>query len=542
LVGSLIDSLTQLAPLGTRAVIHAMSQRARVTPLVHPAVDPVEVAIPDNVVVVPGPWDYSIILDGIYPGIIKGDVVFFEFDDVISPYVIQDSKAEPKTIAPNVQIPLTVIKVTYAGVLLENVGDKLQIWFSPVQAGELIRLPATTASAAQILAHADIDPLANAPLAIVDAEGDAVLITTDEISNTPLTLPATIYTNLALATRGRTVKNEILGSGDASIPFQSFRLKKSPLTYLVDPSAPNGRRSTLDVYVNGQKWRQAQSFYGALPTDQIYVVRHDEDHQTEVVFGDGELGQRIPSGGNNVVATYRFGVGGNVPANSITAPEKPVKGIRKVFNPLPAAGGKEPPTPEQLRRETPLSTLVLGRLVSLPDFEAEARRYGNVVNAKARWDWNDAEDSGMVQIWFATRDQGVSSTDLCDYLRGLAAPNTRVNVAKATDWTAHLRIDLVVDPRYRAEDVELEVARRLFDDWDGVLSVRNVPIGRRLYRSKISASIHTVPGVLGVTAIAINGVNMGPWRDVAEGIYPDFENIHLIVGGTEAGKILFGEN
>jgi len=190
-------------------------------------------------------------------------------------------------------------------------------------------------------------------------------------------------------------------------------------------------------------WRQ--------PNDAIYVVRHDEDHQTFVVFGDGELGQRLPTGVNNVVATYRYGVGGNVPANSITALEKPIKGVRKVFNPLPATGGKEPPTPEQQRREAPLSTLVLGRLVSLPDFEAETRRYGNVVSAKARWGWDDSGEDAVVQVWFATRDAGDPSAELRSYLQGMAEPNARIHVIKAKPSSKALRIELEIDPRFRAQ-------------------------------------------------------------------------------------------
>jgi hypothetical protein len=58
--------------------------------------------------------------------------------------------------------------------------------------------------------------------------------------------PLTVYGNVITATRGESVFNEVLGSGDPRIPGQQFTLKKKPLTYV---SAPNalGRSSTLQL-------------------------------------------------------------------------------------------------------------------------------------------------------------------------------------------------------------------------------------------------------------------------------------------------------
>jgi hypothetical protein len=480
----------------------------------------------------------QITTDGVHQGIIVGEPIVIELNGGFF-VATAATVTVTSTDVEGFPIPTTVVILDGVPLFYSQLyalgKQSLKLWFGPVVSARLVKIPPSEVSFAQIAAAA---ASATEPGALVlDSLGK--VITAGETAAVP---PIRILQNLSLATRGETVTNEILGSGNAATPFQSFRLKKSPLTYLADPTAPNGRRSTLEVHVDGQKWREAQTFYGALPTDPIYVIRHDEDHQTEVVFGDGELGRRLPTGVNNVVATYRFGVGGNVPANSINTLKKPIKGVRKVFNPLPATGGKEPPTPEQVRREAPLGMLVLGRLVSLPDFEAETRRYGNVVNAKARWGWDQAGEDASVQVWFATRDEGDPSIDLRKYLEGLAAPNTQVSVSKAEALSKRLTIDLVVDPRYKAEDVELEVAQRLFDDWDGVLSVRNMPIGGRLHRSRLYAVIHAVPGVLGIDAISIDGDAMDASRAVDEGTYLDFENVDLMVGGTEAGKRLFGAN
>ena len=482
----------------------------------------------------PNGSNLDVTTDGVYQGITKGSPVAVEYANGLALAFATDVVVTP-TAVNGISIPTTIVTLSGAPPGLANYKQSLKIWFNPVPAAKLVRLPATEVTYAQILATANIQNPAE--VVILDST-DAVITESNPLAIPPIR----VLRDLAKATRGKTVKDELLGSGDASTPFQTFRLAKSPLTYLADPSAPNGRRSTLEVYANGQKWRQAQSFYGARPNDTIYVVRHDEDHQTFVVFGDGELGQRLPTGVNNVVATYRYGVGGNVPANSITALEKPIKGVRKVFNPLPATGGKEPPTPEQQRREAPLSTLVLGRLVSLPDFEAETRRYGNVVSAKARWGWDDSGEDAVVQVWFATRDAGDPSAELRSYLQGMAEPNARIHVIKAKPSSKALRVELEIDPRFRAQDVELEVAERLFDDWDGVLSIRNMPIGASLARSRLYATIHAVPGVLGITGIALDGVEMPALLTMPEDTYLDLENTDLTIGSTPAGLQLFGAN
>ena len=62
----------------------------------------------------------------------------------------------------------------------------------------------------------------------------------------------TIYGNVALATHGETIKDEILGSGDAGLPYQSFELQQSPLTY-TPADASSGGTSTLEVRVNDLK-------------------------------------------------------------------------------------------------------------------------------------------------------------------------------------------------------------------------------------------------------------------------------------------------
>ena len=79
-----------------------------------------------------------------------------------------------------------------------------------------------------------------------------------------------INANVAAATHGESVK-ELLGSGDATIPYQSFTLRQPPLTY-VSADTPSGSASTLKVYVNDVLWQEAPFFYGHGANEHIYVT------------------------------------------------------------------------------------------------------------------------------------------------------------------------------------------------------------------------------------------------------------------------------
>jgi hypothetical protein len=79
----------------------------------------------------------------------------------------------------------------------------------------------------------------------------------------PLSCPrvrssVTVCANVALATHGKSVAGEVLGSGDAGQKNQSFVLKQGPLTYLSDDSEL-GASSTLSVRVDGVLWREVSS-------------------------------------------------------------------------------------------------------------------------------------------------------------------------------------------------------------------------------------------------------------------------------------------
>jgi predicted phage baseplate assembly protein len=172
---------------------------------------------------------------------------------------------------------------------------------------------------------------------------------------------AAVNANVGPATNGQSV-SEILGSGSASTPNQSFTLKQSPLTFVSAPT-PSSRQSTLQVTVSGVTWTGAPTLYQQGPSQQVYATLNQPGGAAEVFFGDGVQGATLPTGQNNVQASYRIGLGsaGNVAAGSLTTLMDRPLGVNGVTNPETAAGGQDPDSVDDIRANAPQSVLTLGR-------------------------------------------------------------------------------------------------------------------------------------------------------------------------------------
>jgi predicted phage baseplate assembly protein len=219
----------------------------------------------------------------------------------------------------------------------------------------------------------------------VGVEHQAFLEMGFRASDPPFTVStrsAVMFANVARASHGVAVRNETLGDGQPAEAFQEFTLARRPVTFVPEST---GIVSTLRVEVNRVLWQEVPTLFGHGPDDQVYRARVADDGTMTVQFGDGIEGARPPAGRNNIVATYREGSGlaGRVRAGAIaTALDRP-KGLRSVTNPVPATGGADPETLAQARTNAPNTVRTFGRIVSLRDFEDEARVSGEVAKARA---------------------------------------------------------------------------------------------------------------------------------------------------------------
>jgi len=369
------------------------------------------------------------------------------------------------------------------------------------------------------------------------------VVTLDQTSTLPQSLaaPVSMYGNVARASRGERVPSEILGSGDASIPNQSFKLKKKPLTYTQSPAAGNdsGVASTLMVYVSGVRWTEVRSFFGVASTAEVYVVRQDDDGESTITFGDGVRGSRPVTGSNNIVASYRFGAGkASPPAGSIHQLGKAIKGVKSIRNPLGSSGGDDAESASGLRTYAPRSALLLGRAVSIQDMEVAAATVGGVRAVRAEWLWNQERQRPVVQIWYVG-DKTLASK-VSQRVRSLTDPATPIEAAPAEPVRVpaqpadlpKLSIAIEIDPRRLEADVLAAVRTALMDTTTGLLAPERIGIGMPLFRSRIFEVVLAVPGAVAVTGLLWNKTPFDPFGlSPGAGKYFDLENGALLLNG-----------
>jgi Baseplate J-like protein len=325
----------------------------------------------------------------------------------------------------------------------------------------------------------------------------------------------TVNLNVALVTHGQSV-SELMGSGNASTPNQSFGLKQSPLTYVQAPT-PTGRQSTLQVQANGVAWTEVPSLYDQSPNAQVFVTLNQSDRTTDVLFGDGVEGALLPTGQGNIQANYRIGSGsqGNVAANTLTTLIDRPLGVNGVTNPQSATGGQDAQSVTHIRANAPQSVLTLGRAVSLVDYQNYASAFAGIAKAYAVW-----IPSGPGQGVFLTVAgvNGVALTpsnptlnNLLASLRNFGNPQIPIAIQSFVETLFGLSANLQYDPAYDQPTVQAQVLATLSQAY----SFAQRSFGQGVSVDEIAAIIQSVPGVVAVNVLQIDVVASSAAGDLA---------------------------
>ncbi len=404
--------------------------------------------------------------------------------------------------------------------------------FNWISVGTLLNQPYSlwtgTPTALQATGSQSFPAMSDLPMLLQDANGAGIPVTGSSAGDSNLTVgalpdpapalqpPFLVLPNVLPVTRGKTVANEILGSGDATNPAQSFKLRQSPVTYLQSSAT---WASTISLTVNGQKWTEVASFYGQPADATVFVTHEDDSGHTHVTFGDGVNGARLPTGVNNVVATYRIGAGGALPAaGKLTVIAQSYPGLRAVLNPVAVGGGADADPPAQIRRYAPRSVLTFGRAVSVLDYEALAAQAPGVTRASAVWAWNDARQRSMVTVYVG--DDAAAAASAKSVLSAAGDPNRPVQVVQAKQIAVALVLTLAVTPGMDADRISADVVTALTDIEHGLFGSWSLNIGQPVFDSQIEAAVLAVSGAVAITAATFhaNGmVDPGPLHSPGEG-------------------------
>jgi hypothetical protein len=433
-----------------------------------------------------------------------------------------------------------------------NIQSQVIIWFAWQDVGEILPTPRNSfdgiTKTLNLLQSLDIPSSTNRSILLEDVN-DRGLLTTANLNPIDRTLqlidlpilqielksPLKLLLNLLPVSRGESVNDEILGSGNASIAGQEFVLQKSPLTYLLSDESTSGEnyKSTLIIRVNDIEWKEVPSFYGQPPTARIFVTREDEEQKTHILFGDGINGARLPSGIDNIVASYRFGSGKAAPdTGTLNVIVKPYPNLKSIRNPVTVGGGADPDPPEQIRRYAPRSILTFGRAVSGDDYETISAQTPGVARAKAYWNWDVAEQRTLVLVYVGDDLSAVENTKIA--LKNSADPNRPILVKLATKLPIQIDLSVQIDPIYKTSTVIDLVRSVLIDPELGLFGIDIIPIGKSIYTSEIYAACLSIQGVIAVHNLnfyrQINGrfeLNNVYRHDPGEGNFYHLQSAHL---------------
>lgn len=419
-------------------------------------------------------------------------------------------------------IPIPHSKITFfdpgsiaSGMSNDDLNIKtIVVHYGWQEVGQMVDVPATGATTEpEVPGHPAVPGDQPLPVVIEDATGAGVpswIGVPPTEPTPPLVGPLRALLNLLPVSRGQTVEREVLGSGSSIAINQELTLASSPLTYLTDPRAPTGFRSTLRIWVDGIEWHEVPSFFEQPPDARVFVTREDDQQRTTVRFGDGELGARLPTGIDNIVATYRHGSGAAVPPiGALTTMLKPQKGLQTIRNPIQPGGGADPDPPEQIRRYAPRSVLAFGRAISGDDYETIAAQTPAVRRAKVVWGWDPEAQRSLVKVFVGDDDAAVRAAR--DALRAFSDPNRPIMVAAARPVEIDLSLTLEIDRDYDAREVEAAVAATLLDPDRPPFGIDAVAIDDVVYDSQIFEACLNVRGVIAVHRLQLRrrGVSYG---------------------------------
>lgn len=320
-----------------------------------------------------------------------------------------------------------------------------------------------------------------------------------------------IFGNVVLAGHGESRAEHILGNGNRIEKNQQFTYAKTGVSFVQSAQFSSGVSAGIQVAVDGRNWTQVDNLRNASATDAHYTVHLTEEFYLQINFGDGEHGQRLPTGVNNLRIVARFGNGakGNLAALSLDKLKKPHALLDQVIQPAAATGGGDLEPIESLRESAPASVLTLQRAVSVSDYAALAQRLSSVWQARAfpLPDLPGASDRiQVVLVPVGGGDLGELATSVGAYLHGRGRPGVEVLINRYRAIAIALILHLRIDAQGFDPDLVVDAVGTALED---AFSLYRSRLGEPLFRAQVYAVVEAIAGVESVDV----DINPGPFVD-----------------------------
>ena len=328
----------------------------------------------------------------------------------------------------------------------------------------------------------------------------------------PLMAPIRLFVDLVNVSRGTSVRDEILGSGDPAAANQTFVLQHFPLIYLPVKNGPP--QTTLTVTVDGVTWQPVPAFSGQAADATVYVVRELAGGHVQIEFGDAVNGARLPLGVSNVKASYKYGpaTAAPPPTGHLTTVLQPQPNLASVINPVIIEPGADPEPAKQTAAAAPAKVVLLGAsaapadqapVISPGDCESLAATVGGVARVRAYWAWDQARERPAVTLYVGGSEKAEPDIDTVKKtLLSGGTPRIPLNVALAQAIQLTITCDLLGPQGTAKDDITDAAAHALTDPSTGLFSPGQMAIGQRLYRSQVEAAL-TTTGAIAVLGLRI---------------------------------------
>lgn len=265
---------------------------------------------------------------------------------------------------------------------------------------------------------------------------------------------------------------------------------------------------TLDSLYQGTPatWRPRLDLLASDAAASEFVVESEHDGSALLRFGDDVHGKR-PDSGTHFTATYRIGNGaaGNIGLESLAHVVSNDARLLRIANPLPAQGGSEPESAEDIRRDAPEAFRVQERAVTPADYAEITERHAGVQRAAASFRW-----TGSWHTVFLTVDRKGGREVDAQYEQRIREHVERYRMAGydlEVDGPRYVPLQVAmtvcVKPDYFRADVRAALMRVFSRGWlaDGSRSLfhpDNFTFGQPVYLSTLYEAAQAVQGVASV--------------------------------------------
>ena len=281
-------------------------------------------------------------------------------------------------------------------------------------------------------------------------------------------------------------------------------------------------------------WTPERDLLGSTESQRVFVVEIESDGTATLRFAtpsdpgssEGTNG-KVPDSGIAFVANYRIGNGtaGNVGADSLVYLAASDARIQSCTNPLPAKGGRDPETNDQIRRRAPQAFLTQERSVTMADYQAVAETNPQVDQAVASLRWTGS----WYTVFIAVEPKGAGN--LTPPLQETLEKNVERYRLAGQDLklespqyvSLQITLEVCVDPSYFQADVEQSLQQVLSNQilpngQKGLFYPDNFTFGQTVYLSPVYAAARSVAGVISVTATQFQpqGMNSSQYLTAGE--------------------------